>query len=157
MDQNNATQPILQLPAEILHHILQWITPADLVVLPRVCSAFNRVTKVNNKLYRDVYINTLVSGFAEFPVRQSLMNQDQPSDTELDYKKAVKDLVKLEAICNSKEVYNKVRQYNDYAIARHQMSYTDPSLENRARLCSRDSYSTPQKRFSVFIRRSRQR
>lgn len=65
MDQNNATQPILQLPAEILHHILQWITPADLVVLPRVCSAFNRVTKVNKKLYQDVYTNTMVSGFTK--------------------------------------------------------------------------------------------
>jgi hypothetical protein len=65
MDQNNATQPILQLPVEILHHILQWITPADLVILPRVCSAFNRVTKANKKLYQDVYTNTMVSGFTK--------------------------------------------------------------------------------------------
>ncbi|KAF5647189.1 hypothetical protein F52700_1491 [Fusarium sp. NRRL 52700] len=36
MGSPNAAAPILQLPAEILHHILQWIAPADLVVLPRV-------------------------------------------------------------------------------------------------------------------------
>ncbi|KAF5694593.1 hypothetical protein FDENT_1027 [Fusarium denticulatum] len=35
MDAPNAAAPILQLPAEILHHILQWIAPADLVILPR--------------------------------------------------------------------------------------------------------------------------
>jgi hypothetical protein len=60
MDSLNAVAPILQLPAEILHHILQWIAPADLVILPRVCKAFHTVTKVNHKLYRDVYMNTLV-------------------------------------------------------------------------------------------------
>lgn len=60
MDGPNATVPILQLPAEILHHILQWIAPADLVILPRVSKVFQTVTKVNHKLYRDVYLNTLV-------------------------------------------------------------------------------------------------
>jgi hypothetical protein len=60
MDAPNAATPILQLPAEILHHILQWIAPADLVVLPRVCTAFRTVTKGNHKLCRDVYMNTLV-------------------------------------------------------------------------------------------------
>jgi hypothetical protein len=79
MDQNNATQPILQLPAEILHHILQWISPADLVVLPRVCSAFNRVTKVNKKLYRDVYTNTMVSGFIK-PLSRIVANELGPTE-----------------------------------------------------------------------------
>ncbi|SPJ85489.1 uncharacterized protein FTOL_11270 [Fusarium torulosum] len=117
MDQNNATQPILQLPAEILHHILQWITPADLVVLPRVCSAFNRVTRVNKKLYQDVYTNTM----------------DQPSDTELDYKKAVKDLVKLEAICNSKEVYNKKSELNFvHETVTRLLKNASPSLSDEA-------------------------
>lgn len=60
MDAPNAATPILQLPAEILHHILQWIAPADLVILPRVSKGFYAVVKTNHKLYRDVYMNTLV-------------------------------------------------------------------------------------------------
>ncbi|KAF4342215.1 hypothetical protein FBEOM_3857 [Fusarium beomiforme] len=36
MDKFSAAPPILQLPAEILHNILQWIAPADLVMLPHV-------------------------------------------------------------------------------------------------------------------------
>ncbi|KAH7249036.1 uncharacterized protein BKA55DRAFT_594856 [Fusarium redolens] len=80
MDSLNAVAPILQLPAEILHHILQWIAPADLVILPRVCKAFHTVTKVNYKLYRDVYMNTL----------------DEPSNSNLDYEQEIRDFVKLE-------------------------------------------------------------
>lgn len=59
MDQPPFGQPILQLPTEILHHILQWVEPADLMRLPRVCSAFKSITN-SNKLYRDVYLNQLV-------------------------------------------------------------------------------------------------
>ncbi|EXM25426.1 hypothetical protein FOTG_07856 [Fusarium oxysporum f. sp. vasinfectum 25433] len=87
MDGPKATVPILQLPAEILHHILQWIAPADLVILPRVCKAFQTVTKVNHKLYRDVYMNTL----------------DEPSNQSLDYEQEIRDFVKLESICNNPE------------------------------------------------------
>ncbi|EMT60384.1 hypothetical protein FOC4_g10011653 [Fusarium odoratissimum] len=87
MDGPNATVPILQLPAEILHHILQWIAPADLIILPRVCKAFQTVTKVNHKLYRDVYMNTL----------------DEPSNQSLDYEQEIRDFVKLESICNNPE------------------------------------------------------
>ncbi|KAG5780153.1 hypothetical protein H9Q73_006199 [Fusarium xylarioides] len=87
MDPPNAAAPILQLPAEILHHILQWIAPADLVVLPRVCKGFHTVTKTNHKLYRDVYMNTL----------------DEPSNPSLDYEQEIHDFVKLESICNNPE------------------------------------------------------
>lgn len=59
MNQTPAGPPILQLPTEILHHILQWVEPADLMRLPRVCSALKNITK-SNKLYRDVYLNQLV-------------------------------------------------------------------------------------------------
>ncbi|KAF4957770.1 hypothetical protein FGADI_2902 [Fusarium gaditjirri] len=87
MDGPKATAPILQLPAEILHHILQWIAPADLVILPRVCRAFFNTVKKNHKLYRDVYMNTL----------------DEPSNPSLDYEQEIRDFVKLESICNNPE------------------------------------------------------
>jgi hypothetical protein len=59
MDTAPTAQPILQLPTEILHHILQWVEPADLMRLPRVCSAFKNITN-SKKLYRDVYLNQMV-------------------------------------------------------------------------------------------------
>ncbi|KAJ4270280.1 hypothetical protein NW762_001956 [Fusarium torreyae] len=86
MDEKAAVQTestLLTLPAEILHHILRWVAPADLqVVLPRVCTALRNYTKSNRKLYRDVYMNTL----------------DEPSNSDLDYEREIRDLVKLEAI-----------------------------------------------------------
>ncbi|CAF3533771.1 unnamed protein product [Fusarium graminearum] len=88
MEQTTATQPILQLPTEILHHILQWVEPADLIRIPRVCSAFRNITN-SKKLYRDVYLNQL----------------DEPNDPKLDYEKEIRNLVKLERICTSEEVY----------------------------------------------------
>ncbi|KAH7179428.1 uncharacterized protein B0J16DRAFT_170764 [Fusarium flagelliforme] len=88
MDEPPSGQPILQLPTEILHHILQWVEPADLMRLPRVCSAFKSITN-SNKLYRDVYLNQL----------------DEPTDSKLDYEKEIRNLVKLERICTSEEVY----------------------------------------------------
>ncbi|KAH6979517.1 hypothetical protein EDB82DRAFT_449350 [Fusarium venenatum] len=88
MDQTPTAQPILQLPTEILHHILQWVEPADLMRLPRVCSAFKNITN-SKKLYRDVYLNQL----------------DEPSDSKLDYEKEIRDLVNLARICTSQEAY----------------------------------------------------
>ncbi|CAG7560205.1 unnamed protein product [Fusarium equiseti] len=93
MDVPPSGQPILQLPTEILHHILQWVEPADLMRLPRVCSAFKSITN-SNKLYRDVYLNQL----------------DEPTDSKLDYEKEIRDLVKLERICTSEEVYTQKSQ-----------------------------------------------
>jgi len=37
------------------------------------------------------------------------MNQDEPTDSKLDYEKEIRDLVKLERICTSEEVYTQVR------------------------------------------------
>lgn len=54
------TSHLTALPAEILHNILQWIYPADLVVLPRVCRLLYEYVKGNQTLYRAVYLETLV-------------------------------------------------------------------------------------------------
>ncbi|KAF5004515.1 hypothetical protein FDECE_8999 [Fusarium decemcellulare] len=89
---DKAREPTLTaLPAEILHHILRWLAPADLFSLPRVSSALNAFTKGNRKLYRDVYLNTL----------------DTPKDTDLDWEKEVRELVRLEAICRRRDAFDK--------------------------------------------------
>ena len=51
---------LISLPAEILHHILQWTLPADLVSLPRVSRAIHSFIQGNQKLHQDVYLNYLV-------------------------------------------------------------------------------------------------
>jgi hypothetical protein len=49
------------LPNEILHNILQWLTPKDLGSLPRVCRALHSYVKDNQKLCHDVYLHHFVS------------------------------------------------------------------------------------------------
>ncbi|KAF5017448.1 hypothetical protein F66182_10618 [Fusarium sp. NRRL 66182] len=79
------------LPAEILHHILRWTEPADLIQLHRVSSALNNFIKTNRKLHRDVYMNSL----------------DKPRNLDLDYEKEIRDLVRLETMLNGQELVNK--------------------------------------------------
>lgn len=57
------------LPAEVLHHILQFLPPADLVLrVPCVCSALHAFIKGNRNLFRQVYLDVLVR---ETPSRPS--------------------------------------------------------------------------------------
>ena len=49
------------LPAEVLHNIFQLLYPADLATLPRVCRALHAYVRGNWKLFKDVYLNNLVS------------------------------------------------------------------------------------------------
>ncbi|KAM5348214.1 hypothetical protein ACJ41O_008038 [Fusarium nematophilum] len=79
------------LPAEILHHILQWLTPTDLITLPRVCSALNTFTKGNRKLHHDVYLNSL----------------DTPADADLDWEREIQDVARLELICSRNDAADK--------------------------------------------------
>lgn len=51
---------LVSLPPEIVHHIVQWLTPAELVELPLVCRALSGFVRGNSKLHQDVYLNYLV-------------------------------------------------------------------------------------------------
>lgn len=42
-------------------------------------------------------------------IRRVLTVQDEPNDPKLDYEKEIRNLVKLERICTSEEVYKQVR------------------------------------------------
>lgn len=58
------------LPAEVLHHILQFLPPADLVLrVPCVCSALHAFIKGNRNLFRQVYLDVLVRAFQDISLR----------------------------------------------------------------------------------------
>lgn len=128
VDQSNKiTQNLTNLPPEILHHILQWLQPADLIVtLPRVCRSLNAFTKGNRNLYRANYLHNLVSCCIFFYFFQTLKqinicdilansHQDTPRNLDLDWERELHDLVKLEAICDRVEVSDKVKPSSDHA------------------------------------------
>lgn len=57
------------LPAEVLHHILQFLPPADLVLrVPCVCSALHAFIKGNRNLFRQVYLDVLVRASQDIPL-----------------------------------------------------------------------------------------
>lgn len=51
---------LVLLPAEILHHIFSGLDARDLGRLPRTCRFLHDFVKGNEKLCKDVYLNTLV-------------------------------------------------------------------------------------------------
>ncbi|KAF7562514.1 hypothetical protein G7046_g1626 [Stylonectria norvegica] len=87
----NPVNHLTVLPAEILHHILQWLYPADLGTLPRVCRALHSFVKADGKLYRDIY----------------LRNLDEPKDVNLDWARELHDLVRLQTICRRPDAADK--------------------------------------------------
>ncbi|KAL7789066.1 hypothetical protein V8C37DRAFT_411418 [Trichoderma ceciliae] len=80
------------LPNEILHNILQWLTPRDLGSLPRVCRALRSFVNENHKLCQEVYLHNFDS---------------PPNDERLDWEAELHDIVRLENICLREEVEDK--------------------------------------------------
>ncbi|KAK3324163.1 hypothetical protein B0T19DRAFT_464085 [Cercophora scortea] len=74
---------LIQLPPEILHNILSFVEPRDLVEASRACRYLYGFTKGNRALARDVYYRTL----------------DAPPRSDLDWEKELRDLVWLQRIC----------------------------------------------------------
>lgn len=63
-----AAASLVTLPPELLHQILVWIDPADVVGLPRVCRRLRAFVSQNVTLYHDVYLHHLVCLAAIPPV-----------------------------------------------------------------------------------------
>ncbi|RSM18436.1 hypothetical protein CDV31_002761 [Fusarium ambrosium] len=84
------------LPAEVLHHILQFLPPTDLVLrVPLVCSNLHTFIKGNRNLFRQVYLGAL----------------DEPTDnTGLNWEQEVRDLVRLETICHRQAATDKKQE-----------------------------------------------
>ncbi|KAH6635554.1 hypothetical protein B0J18DRAFT_419107 [Chaetomium sp. MPI-SDFR-AT-0129] len=76
---------ITHLPPEILHAIFSHVEPRDLGWLPLTCRRFNNFIKGNNPLCRAIYLNVL----------------DEPPSLDLDFKRELHDLVRLENLCAS--------------------------------------------------------
>lgn len=110
--------PLLtQLPPEILHNVLSWVEPQDLLTIPRACRFLYQYIKGNMALARDVYLNFLVRENASLSISsltsaqlyqmgQMLINhgQDAPPTNDLDWEKEIHDLVRLKAICSRTDV-----------------------------------------------------
>ncbi|GKT85292.1 F-box domain-containing protein [Colletotrichum tofieldiae] len=84
------------LPAEILHHIFSGLDPRDLGRLPRTCRFLHDFVKGNQKLCKDVYLNTL----------------DTPAQGELglDWERQVHDFVRLGILCADKKVHEQAHE-----------------------------------------------
>lgn len=54
------TPHLTTLPPEILHSTFQWLYPADLIALPRVCRMLHAFVQGNQPLCRQIYLNSLV-------------------------------------------------------------------------------------------------
>ncbi|KAH7017355.1 hypothetical protein EDB80DRAFT_282335 [Ilyonectria destructans] len=109
------TMLLINLPAEVLQLILQWLDPADIVIiLPQVCSLLRAFAKGNKTLCRAVYLKHL----------------DTPKDLDLDWYTEVHDLVRLEAICRRSDATDKKHEMDFvYEVVNRLLSHASASLE----------------------------
>ncbi|KAI0447811.1 hypothetical protein F4803DRAFT_183664 [Xylaria telfairii] len=77
--------PLLtDLPPEIVHHILGYVDPQDLAWIPRTCKSLYHAIRANRPLFKQIYLNHL----------------DTPSEGPVGWEQSLKDLVRLQALCN---------------------------------------------------------
>lgn len=109
------TMLLINLPAEVLQLILQWLDPADiLIILPQVCSSLRAFAKSNKALCRAVYLKHL----------------DTPKDLDLDWCTEIHDLVRLEAICRRSDAADKKHEIDFvYEVVNRLLSHASASLE----------------------------
>ncbi|OLN95555.1 hypothetical protein CCHL11_04910 [Colletotrichum chlorophyti] len=85
---------ITMLPAEILHHVFSGLEPRDLGRLPRTCRFLYNYVKDNQRLSKDVYLNSL----------------DTPPEADLDWTKELRDFVRLSILCVDDKVAEKTHE-----------------------------------------------
>ncbi|KAI1119408.1 hypothetical protein F5Y14DRAFT_395180 [Nemania sp. NC0429] len=82
---------LTDLPAEILHHILGYVDPPDLVWIPRICKRLYHAVSENSALFKRVYLRHL----------------DAPPRGPVDWERCLKDLVRLKKICGQDNIDKK--------------------------------------------------
>ncbi|RYC57371.1 hypothetical protein CHU98_g8838 [Xylaria longipes] len=82
---------LTDLPPEILHHILGYVDPQDLAWIPRTCKSLYHAVSANTPLFKQVYLNHL----------------DVPSQGFVNWEQSLRDLVRLQALCNRANVDEK--------------------------------------------------
>ncbi|PTB80497.1 hypothetical protein M440DRAFT_1397867 [Trichoderma longibrachiatum ATCC 18648] len=101
------------LPNEILHNILQWMSPRDLGSLPRVCRALHGFVKGNQKLCEDIYLHNFDS---------------PPNDERLDWETELHDVVRLENICLREDVEDKEDELSFvYEVVNRMLKHASPT------------------------------
>ncbi|KAK7420852.1 hypothetical protein QQZ08_010181 [Neonectria magnoliae] len=103
---------LTSLPPEILHNILQWLLPADIAILPRVCSFLRSTVQGNSTLCRHVYLNHF----------------DTPKDLNLNWEREILDVARLQAICHRGDVAEKKYELDFvYDVVNRLLEHASPS------------------------------
>lgn len=84
---------LTDLPPEIVHHILGYVDPQDLAWIPYTCKRLYHAIRANRPLFKQIYLNHL----------------DTPLEGPVDWEQSLKDLVRLQALCNRENDDDKVR------------------------------------------------
>ncbi len=84
---------LAELPPEILHNVLIYVDPLDLAWIPRVCRTFYHAVSHNAPLFKHVYLQNL---------------DPPPNGIDLDWERAIKDLVRLQVVCRRTSIADKV-------------------------------------------------
>ncbi|KAM7222780.1 hypothetical protein V8F06_001967 [Rhypophila decipiens] len=77
---------LLQLPPELVHHILGYVEPQDLSSIIRTCHFLNDTLKGNTAVYRSIYHRAL---------------DTPPTGKKIEWEREIHDLVRLQRICSS--------------------------------------------------------
>ncbi|KAH9897234.1 hypothetical protein F4778DRAFT_744915 [Xylariomycetidae sp. FL2044] len=86
---------LVELPPEIIHHILGFVDPRDLAWIPRICQSFYHAVTGNTTLFRNVYLRHL----------------DEPGlAADVDYEQLLKDTVHLQCLSREGSVAAKKNQ-----------------------------------------------
>lgn len=112
--------PLTALPPEILQHVFQWLSPRDLLLLPRVCRVLRACVAQNRALCCQVYLRILVSFLARGLTRApsppgvcatgsaDVLQDTPPDSTGLNWEAELRHLVRLESICRRPTAADKV-------------------------------------------------
>jgi hypothetical protein len=92
---------LTDLPPEIILNVLSFVDPSDLAIIPPTCKALNYAIKGNSTLFKHVYLAHL----------------DTPASKDVDWEQALKNVVRLQVVCGSDGVENKVRSVHYLATA----------------------------------------
>ncbi|CAJ2512352.1 Uu.00g053670.m01.CDS01 [Anthostomella pinea] len=79
---------LIELPPEIIHHILGYVNPPDLAWCPRICKTLYHAVTGNSALFKLVYLHHF----------------DKPQTGDVDWAQSLKDLVRLQVICRRDSV-----------------------------------------------------
>ncbi|RYO77957.1 hypothetical protein DL764_010161 [Monosporascus ibericus] len=83
---------LTELPPEILHNVLVHVDPPDLAWMPRICRTFYHAVSQNAPLFKEVYLRNF---------------DTPPNSRELDWERAIRDLVRLQVVCRRTSVHDK--------------------------------------------------